>query len=213
MKKGFTLIELLIVIAIIAILAGILLPAFLTAREKGRQAVCMNNLKQIYLALELYADDNGEAYPCASGTVAWDAVNPITGTHSWMQQLFPYVTNKLIYKCPSDTRYDYSYFLGARAAYIVSDGFASVLRKRISYTSAFVLAGDTMEFGPVDSDKDDYTQNCVGGEANGTPAVEWRMHAGGQNIIFADGHCQWYKDYVPSEMTFRYDTMHGWAEP
>ena len=57
-KKGFTLIELLVVIAIIAILMAILMPALNRAREQGRRAVCLNNLKQLALAWILYADDN-----------------------------------------------------------------------------------------------------------------------------------------------------------
>lgn len=62
-KKTFSLIELLVTIAVIAILAGLLLPALNTAREKGRGIACAANLKQIGIFLLTYADDNNSWGP------------------------------------------------------------------------------------------------------------------------------------------------------
>ena len=66
-ERGFTLIELMIVVAIIAILAGILIPNFVNARAQAQTAACESNLRSIATALELYYADN-QAYP-ASGNV------------------------------------------------------------------------------------------------------------------------------------------------
>jgi len=59
-RTGFTLMELLVVIAIIAILMAILMPALQRAREQGKRAVCLSNLKQLALAWSVYADENDD---------------------------------------------------------------------------------------------------------------------------------------------------------
>src|SRR5215213_6170551 len=66
-RRGFTLIELLVVIAIIAVLIALLLPAVQAAREAARRAQCVNNLKQIGLAMHNYHDVNGSLPPGIKG--------------------------------------------------------------------------------------------------------------------------------------------------
>jgi prepilin-type N-terminal cleavage/methylation domain-containing protein/prepilin-type processing-associated H-X9-DG protein len=106
-RAGFTLIELLVVIAIIAILAALLLPALARAKESARAAQCLNNLRQIGLAVRLYADDNDDTLPRSQHSafayrqLPWErAVAPQLGSTAtaW--------TNLLAgtYHCPSDQR-------------------------------------------------------------------------------------------------------------
>ncbi len=217
---AFTLIELLVVIAIIAILAALLLPVLSAAKQRAWTAQCQSNLHQIGLGMKMFADENGELYPESGGKISWNATDPQTQKNGWMQQIFSFTQNTNIYHCPGNAQLPaanqsaFNYFNGVRAAYIVAGGFAPVNSVAIAFPGAYVLSGDTIDndqyFAPEDSDKDDYSQNCVGGDDNGTPAVEWQAHAKGQNLLFEDGHIKFYTGYLTNEMTFRYNTMHGW---
>jgi prepilin-type N-terminal cleavage/methylation domain-containing protein/prepilin-type processing-associated H-X9-DG protein len=222
---AFTLIELLVVIAIIAILAAMLLPALASAKHKAWTTSCTSNLHQIGLGMRMFADDNGELYPESGNVIPWGAIDVITQKASWLEQIVSYVGSTNVYRCPGNVQLPanmqnpFNYFNGDRAVFVIGGIDASVKATSILYPSAYVLSGDTCgipnvtgggNFDPLDADKDDYTQNCVGGPANGSPSELWQVHALGQNILFADGHAKWYKGYDTNEMTFRYDSIHGW---
>jgi len=96
-RQAFTLIELLVVIAIIAVLAALLLPALARAKEKGRQASCINAVRQQSLAVFMYADDHGDILP---PTAFEDASGNQT---NWPDLLDPYLNHNLkIHLCPTD---------------------------------------------------------------------------------------------------------------
>jgi prepilin-type N-terminal cleavage/methylation domain-containing protein/prepilin-type processing-associated H-X9-DG protein len=218
-KTAFTLIELLVVIAIIAILAAMLLPALARAKEHAYTTQCNSNLHQIGLGYVMFADDNGGYYPKSGATIPWNPVTPDATTNGWTQQLFPFVQNTNAFHCPANflqptaEQSFFNYFNGVRAAYIASgDQQVALDSKRMLYASQEVICGDTVgsSFLPQDCDKDDFSQNCVGGPENGLPWEEWQVHSKGQNVLFGDGHAKWYKGYNTNEMTFRYDAISGW---
>ena len=230
-RNAFTLIELLMVIAIIAILAAILMPVLQQAKQRAWTGQCISNLRQIGMGMKMFADENGELYPESGADIYWNAIDPGTGKQSWMQQIYQYTMNTNLYECPGNVqlppamRGPFNYFNGCRAAYIQSGGDAAVNSTEIRFPAAYVLSGDTcgipnntvgegpgFTFDNNDADKDDYTQNCVGGPTNGTPYELWQVHLGGQNILFGDGHAQLYNRYVPTEMTFHYTTIASWGE-
>ena len=107
---GFTLVELLVVITIIGILVAMLLPAVQAAREGGRRAACLNNLKQLGLAVKQY-ESQWDSYPPATcvhntsspnysptaGTTAVDANQPASEYDNWVIEILPYIEMAALY--------------------------------------------------------------------------------------------------------------------
>jgi prepilin-type N-terminal cleavage/methylation domain-containing protein len=100
MKRGFTLIELLVVIAILAILTALLLPGFSRAKAAARRTTCINNARQINLALRMYVDDHQDAIRAITNKEALyftykDSIQPYLLRN-------PSSTNDQLFACPAD---------------------------------------------------------------------------------------------------------------
>jgi prepilin-type N-terminal cleavage/methylation domain-containing protein len=107
-EKGFSLLELLVVIAVLAILAALLFPALAKAKVSTKEAVCVNNLKQINYGVRMYADDSGDRLPLvgiprvgADGDGVWRTYRHLVQSYVGIKG--PATEHDKIFTCPSDT--------------------------------------------------------------------------------------------------------------
>jgi prepilin-type N-terminal cleavage/methylation domain-containing protein/prepilin-type processing-associated H-X9-DG protein len=203
MRRGFTLIELLVVIAIIAILAAILFPVFAKAREKARTASCLNNIKQLGLAMMQYSQDYDEYYPkCytadngAGSNVRWFWRND-----TYPGQLYAYIKNKQVFVCPSGTPGSYgcnTALMPAGASPTPKQGQVTKPAETIAFADANAWGGDvntgnggTFQGGSELRPLTAANITAVGpGTACNCRSLWAPRHNEMANVAFADGHAK-----------------------
>ncbi|HEY3331860.1 MAG TPA: DUF1559 domain-containing protein [Capsulimonadaceae bacterium] len=221
-SKAFTLIELLVVIAIIAILAAILFPVFATAREKARQSACLNNQKQIGLALVQYVQDYDEAYPIGTSPTNANLYTSSVWPNLWFGQFQAYMKSTGVYTCPSAAGKTYN-GLPYDVDYIVNTEIVRVYTSTpCTSNNCYGLANTALLASQVDTPSlyavvfdNARNSNNLGACANdwnwlkthwstSTGAVTgMTRHNGGTNVSCADGHATWVKlpDASPTNPT------------
>ncbi len=202
LRKGFTLIELLVVIAIIALLLSVLMPSLRKVRAVAARVGCAHNLKQIYLAVDMYLNVNDNTYPCARDPVSTEPAYWLWMGRGWRSFVEPYlggpidVNNPSVLFCPQDR--------------VAKEKYEST---SYSYSMAFYHSPEQIE--DMNSPADTYTNprpsiaqrsmdvskpsgKILIGEwlSNHSPIDEdsgWWCWEGSRNYLFADGRTSFLK--------------------
>lgn len=210
-REGFTIIEVLVVVTIISILASILLPVFCGAREKGRQVHCLNNLRQLGLAMRMYADDHNGCLPAArvyeggdgNPRGNWAGVYELYGKCDPTKgQIYQYVNTPKVYKCPSTAGmtpmsiddqdalpYPLSYSMNFMLSYRSPDAM-----KAPSGRVGLLLCEDLMTINDGDFN---WQRWATEGQGNDRPS---RIHNGASCVLYCDLHveCRAYETVMES---------------
>jgi prepilin-type N-terminal cleavage/methylation domain-containing protein/prepilin-type processing-associated H-X9-DG protein len=210
-KGAFTLIELLVVMAIISILASMLLPALGKAKEKGVTIYCVNNLRQLGLAMQMYGDDSDDRLPVSYANIlipGQGGFNTPGPSNAWTASLQPYYgQNTNVLRCPAlSSKYKqsgYSYFMGSVAFAVLTGGTAvnpaSVILRSINTPSFYVLSGDcNFASDPTNADLNNDDVDTL----FNPPNLPSPIHNNRVNVLFADWHVKNYKNFKAGELTF-----------
>jgi prepilin-type N-terminal cleavage/methylation domain-containing protein/prepilin-type processing-associated H-X9-DG protein len=217
-RKAFTLVELLVVIAIIAILMAILMPALNRAKEQGKRAVCLNNLRQLTLAWIVYADENddklvrgdsGEYDSIHADETPWVLRDYRLSPPDIMLQkrnailngaLFPFCKDIKLYKCPTG-------WPGELRTYSALDSMNGIewdsirqwFKKRMKITNPSRMLVFIDDGGAGDAHMGSWTNYATTPEWWDPPPVR---HGEGTNVSFADGRSEYWKWKDPRTIEF-----------
>jgi prepilin-type N-terminal cleavage/methylation domain-containing protein/prepilin-type processing-associated H-X9-DG protein len=184
-SRAFTLIELLVVIAIIGILASILLPALVRAKQAAHKIKCISQLRQLAFALQMYADEHDGEYPPRRSS-----------PNHWVFTLKPYYldASENLLQCPSDRFFN-------KRSYLINgwnDYFEAVLSPadyleyqnwnwpRGMSESAIPDSSETIIFGEKAKDSQHVHMDFHQGFGNDLEELDHKRHGRASNFAFAD---------------------------
>ena len=168
-RRAFTLVELLVVIAVVAVLAAILLPALSKAKEQGRATACLSNLRQIGVALQLYVHENDNRMPVMYDALLSTNGAPATNLATIDRVLTNHLGSPKILRCPSDDRELFERTGSSHSwNFLLNGQLADQLK-------AFSISLESHE-APLVFDKEPFHRD--------------RGEKLGHNFLYADGHIQ-----------------------
>ncbi|MGD8451373.1 MAG: prepilin-type N-terminal cleavage/methylation domain-containing protein [Phycisphaerae bacterium] len=208
-RRGFTLVELLVVVAIIALLISILLPALGNARQQGKQAVCLSNMRQMGFALLSYALENGEHVPTSSCPLAEpDIEHP--EKYYWLNVLQEYSQQPLIGRCRNDEttkpflnwsdppprdqwqQYRWSSYavnacVGPLKSILALERINQIQNPASVIFLAEIRAGDSYDYA------DHFHADLWEAQEDPKQSVAWDRHVGKSNYLFIDSHAKTHR--------------------
>lgn len=232
-KKAFTLIELLVVIAIIAILAGMLLPALSKAKLKANQIYCLNNEKQMGIAIAMYSSDFDERFPLAKNWGrSWGESFVQQGATKWLPELLePYLTRNNMTNHVEEADHSGPHPAPQKSIWACPTGIKTK-DPDVPRLNDFLVANDhvTYVWNHIYLKKDNASYEVdrpVSGRrtaavvAPSRAVLLWEMpywnplisaHKDALNLVFADTHAELERRKLDEQDWWRYHSRRGWDD-